>query len=577
MKSRRKDIFFNHKVHGDFSRRAQYVDIKLFVFVFLLLSFFNLSAQEGGASLRISKQLKVPSVLDEGAWNLVSCIEAWKPAETAVIICDMWDKHWCDDASARVEEMAPAMNRVITIAREKGVLIVHAPSECMSYYANYPGRKEAMKYKDEKIKALADGSKLPSEMTVPWPVDQSDEGCENGDCKPHKAWSKQIDALTIAPKDLISDSGVEIGSYFKKKGVKNVILMGVHTNMCVIGRSFGLRAMRRMGMNIVLMRDMTDLMYNPKMPPYVNHFSGLDLMVDYIETYVCASIVSTDITGDKQFRFKEDARPRIAFLLAEGEYRSNQQLPEFAHELTLKHNYHCDFALGIPITTDAQKEAKPEVKAEYAAYGMPIDNKGKNTLFPTRHNMENLQILIDADLAVFFIRRRALEPEKMALIKDYVADGRPVLALRTASHAFNANRQVSRTNEYTAENSSEYLSQWPEFDKQVLGGNYQGHYNHTNALTEVQIVPGMEGHPLLKGVEPTFQSPNWLYKNRPLQSDGIQVLLLGRIADAPDEPVLWITNQKVISTSLGHWDDWKIDSYRNLMFNAVTYLLSVGK
>ena len=68
--------------------------------------------------------------------------------------------------------------------------------------------------------------------------------------------------------------------------------MGVHTNMCVIGRSFGLRAMKRMGFNVVLMRDMTDLMYNHEMPPYVNHFSGLDLMVEYIEAYVCPSVLS---------------------------------------------------------------------------------------------------------------------------------------------------------------------------------------------------------------------------------------------------------------------------------------------
>ena len=521
--------------------------------------------------LRISKQMKVPSTLDEGAWNLVSRIEAWKPAETAIIICDMWDRHWCNDATARVAEMAPEMNKVLTIARQKGVKIVHAPSDCMSYYANYPGRKEALKYKDQKIAALANGSKLPSEANAPWPVDQSDEGCENADCKPHKAWTKQIDALTITDQDLISDSGAEIGAYFKKKGIKNVILMGVHTNMCVIGRTFGLRAMTRMGMNVVLMRDMTDLMYNSKMPPYVNHFTGLDLIVDYIETYVCPSIVSTDFTGQKQFRFKGDTRQRIAFVTAEGEYRANQRLPEFAHELALKHNIHSNFALGIPIMAEAKKDAKPEVKADYAAYGMPIDNEGKITLPPTRHNIENLQILKDAHLAVIFVRRRALEPENLAIIRDYVASGRPVLGIRTASHAFDANRDVPRA-ETAGENTQGYLAQWKEFDRDVLGGNYQGHYGHLNTGTDVFVVPGMEGHPLLKGVELKFNSPNWLYKNRPLRSGKVQVLLLGSNPGVPDEPVMWVNNN-VIYTSLGHWDDWKIESFRNMMFNAVEYLL----
>ena len=548
--------------------------VKFLVFTALCLPFLEMQA--AGNEIRISKQLKVPSILDEGAWNLVSRIESWNATETAIIICDMWDKHWCDDATSRVAEMAPEMNKVITIARDKGVKIVHAPSDCMGFYADHPGRKEAVKHRDNAIAKLANGNKLPSEANAPWPVDQSDEGCENADCKPHKAWTKQIDALVITDLDLISDSGEEIGVYFRDKGIKNVILMGVHTNMCVIGRSFGLRAMKRMGMNVVLMRDMTDLMYNSKMPPYVNHFAGLDLIVDYIETYVCPSILSSDFTGKKQFRFKGDTRQRIAFVTAESEYRANQRLPEFAYELTLKHNIHCDFALGIPIMTDVSNKVDPKVKAEYAEYGMPIDNEGHITVAPTRHNIENLQILIDAHLAVFFVRRRALEPEKMALIKDYVASGRPVLGIRTASHAFDANRVVPREGggiETNKEKTPEFLEQWTEFDLQVLGGNYQGHYGHLNTGTDVFIAPGMEGHPLLKGVAPKFNSLNWLYKNTPLRSDKIQVLLMGSNPGVPDEPVAWINNNNVIYTSLGHWEDWKIDSFRNLMFNAVDFLL----
>ena len=547
------------------NRRVIHKNISVFnaITIAILFSFMNLSAAKKGiVSLRISKQQKVPSIADEGTWSLVSRIEPWKPAETAIIICDMWDKHWCDDANARVEEMAPEMNKVINIARERGVKIVHAPSDCMEYYAKHPGRKEAMKYKDRKIAPLANGSKLPSEENASWPVDQSDDGCESIDCKPHKAWTKQIDALTITDQDLISDSGAEIGTYFKQKGVKNVILMGVHTNMCVIGRTFGLRAMKRMGMNVVLMRDMTDLMYNPKMPPYVNHFTGLDLMIDYIETYVCPSIASTDFTGKKPFRSKEDKRSRIAFLTAENSYRANQRLPEFARELTLKKNIHCDFALGMPFAGEANKNARPEIKAEYAAYGMPIDTDG-TTCQPTRHNLENLQILEDADLAVIFVRRIALQPEKMALLKNYIASGRPVLGIVTASHAFEV-----RGNALAESGGS--LIQWPEFDKQVLGGNYQDHYRINE--TDVSVVPGMEGHPLLKGVEPKFTSPMLLYKNRPLSSDRAQVLLLGSNPNVPDEPVVWINNN-VIYSSLGHWEDWNIESFRNLMLNAVDYLL----
>jgi nicotinamidase-related amidase len=533
--------------------------------------------------MRISTQQRVPSELEKGALVAVNRIEAWIPSETAIIICDMWDKHWCRDATDRVAEMAPRMNEVLNLARAKGVKIVHAPSGCMGFYKDYPGRKEAQKYNDPKVivrAGLVDGKwpdKLPSEKDAVWPVDQSDEGCENPDCKPAGVWKRQIETLTIQDGDLITDSGTEAAGYFFKKGIKNVVLVGVHTNMCVIGRPFGLRAMKALGMNVVLMRDMTDLMYNKAMWPYVDHFSGLDLMVEYIETYVCPSIVSSDLTGKKQFKFAGDKRPRIAILTAESEYRANQTLPEFAHDLTLK-NIHCDFALGIPIMADAKKDADAKVKAEYAAYGMPIDGNGK-TFAPTRHNLENLQILEDADLAIFFIRRRALEPEKMQAIKNFVASGRPVIGIRTASHSFDAKANVPREGGgivAAKENTSEMLAQWPEFDQDVLGGNYQGHYGHLKTGSDFKLVPGMENHPILKGVKP-FTTLNWLYKNRPLRSDKAVVLMLGSNPDVPDEPVFWINNDRAIYTSLGYWDDWKEESFRNLMFNSVDYLLNKKK
>ncbi|MDR1602985.1 MAG: isochorismatase family protein [Tannerella sp.] len=529
------------------------------------------------APLRISMQQRVDSPLDEGAKIVRNRIENWKPAETAIIVCDMWDRHWCPDATARVAEFAPALDEVLTAARSRGVTIVHAPSSCMEYYKDHPGRREAGRYFSRRIAALATGDPLPAEKDVEWPVDQSDEGCENPGASPATAWKKQIDALHIADRDLISDSGAEIGGYFRKKGIKNVILTGVHTNMCVIGRSFGLRAMKRLGMNVVLMRDMTDLMYGHTRAPYVDHFSGLDLMLEYIETCVCPTIVSTDFTGRKPFRFAGDIRPRIAFLTAESEYRANQRLPEFAHELTLN-NVHCDFALGIPVMGEARPDASTNTKAEYAGYGMPLDTDG-STAFPSRHNLENLRILDDADLAVIFIRRRALEPEKMQSIKDYVASGRPLLGIRTASHAFDAKGNVPREggNIVAATgNTAEYLAQWPEFDEQVWGGNYQGHYGHLNTGTDISVVPGMENHPLLRGVEP-FNSPNWLYRNRPLRTERATVLLLGSNPGVPDEPVLWTNGDHTVYTSLGHWDDWEIPAFRTLMFNTVYYLLKLEK
>jgi type 1 glutamine amidotransferase/nicotinamidase-related amidase len=467
----------------------------------------------------------------------------------------MWNEHWCKGATDRVAEMAPFMNKVVSLAREKGILIVHAPSSCMDYYKNHPARKLTQKYKNIEAKDLISNDLLDSEKGAVWPIDQKDGGC---DCEPHciqgNPWTKQIDLIEIRNQDAISDSGVEIAGIFKAKTIKNVILMGVHENMCVIGRSFGLRNMVRLGMNVAVMRDLTDTMYNSKQWPVVSHFTGTSLMTEYIETHVCPSMLSCDFTGQKQFRFKNDNRQIIAFIIAENEYRANQTLPEFAHELLLTGDVNCEFALGKPV---------------YTGEGI--------------HNIENLQILKDADLAVFQVRRRALPSEQMILIKEFANSSRPILGLRTASHAFNANKPVPNEPGVVGANGkmSDFLDQWSEFDQDVLGGNYQGHYGTLKAGIEYSVVPGMENHPLFKGISTDdFIGPiaplYSLYKNRPLRSTDIQVLLLGTIPDKPSEPVLWINNRgkgKVIYTSLGHWEDWKNEKFRGIMFNAVDYLL----
>ena len=528
--------------------------------VVLVLSLLSInlpkaSAQKNPETLRVSLNSQIPSELAPGSMVLVNEVQQWRMDETAIIVCDMWDRHWCSEATARVAEMAPELNNMLSVARSKGAFIVHAPSGTMDFYEDHPGRKLAKKYNYRSIASkIKKDELLESEKHAKWPFEISNGGCTDSPSNARvneRVWKRQINTITIEPGDAISDSGVEIGSLFKKKKIKNVILTGVHTNMCVIGRTFGLRNMRRMGYNVVLMRDMTDTMYDSISKPYVSHYTGTSLMVEYIEKYVCPTMVSKDITDKKQFRFKADDRPVVAFIMAEGGYRANQRLPEFAHELLLTKNVACDFAIGKPI----------------------MEGEG-------RHNIENLQIMKDADLAIIFVRRRALELEKMVLIQDYIKGGKPVLGIRTASHAFDPKGNVPReggTNQAAKGKVDEYLANWTEFDKEVLGGNYQGHYGHLEEGTQIAPIPGMEQHPLLKGVDiDGFTSPCWLYRNRPLSSPNIQVLIKGTIPDKPSEPVFWINNNKygnAIYTSMGHWDDWEIESFKNLMLNSVDYLL----
>jgi type 1 glutamine amidotransferase len=248
-------------------------------------------------------------------------------------------------------------------------------------------------------------------------------------------------------------------------------------------------------------------------------------------------------------------RPVVAFIIAENEYHANQTLPEFAHELLLKKGVNCEFALGKPV---------------YTGEGI--------------HNIENLQILKNADLCVIFVRRRALPGEQMNLVKEYANSGKPILGIRTASHAFSVNKPVTNTTgdkNVATEKESEIPEQWPEFDNEILGGNYQGHYGTLDVATVYTIVPGMENHPLFQGVATdNFTGPvaplNSLYENRPLKSQNVQILLFGSVPNKPAEPVLWINHRekgKVIYTSMGHWDDWNTEQFRQIMFNAVDFLL----
>ena len=160
--------------------------------------------------IRISLQQRIPSELDKEGLLLINEVQDWQAKETAIVICDMWDKHWCKGATSRVAEMAPHMNKVISIARDKGAHIVHAPSDCMDYYKNHPGRKMAKKYKVKGIEARLGNGTLACEMDEDWPFKISGGGCDdNPQCEQGSVWSKQIDSIEIEEGDIITDSGVE--------------------------------------------------------------------------------------------------------------------------------------------------------------------------------------------------------------------------------------------------------------------------------------------------------------------------------------------------------------------------------
>jgi nicotinamidase-related amidase len=213
---------------------------------------------------------------------------AIEPSKTAVVVCDMWDDHWCKKAAERCGELAKKAEPVLKSCRDKGMTIIHCPSDTMDFYKDHPARKRALAVKKAEPPKSKD---IPS---PPLPVDDTDGGCDDEKpAKQFKAWKRQHAAITIdGEKDYVTDSGAEVYNIMKEKGIDTVIVMGVHTNMCVLNRSFAIKQMVKWGVRTYLVRDLTDAMYNPKMKPMVAHDKGTQLIIEYIEQNWCPSIES---------------------------------------------------------------------------------------------------------------------------------------------------------------------------------------------------------------------------------------------------------------------------------------------
>jgi len=495
---------------------------------------------DGGGHLVVNVRYRAEIPGSDGTYRVFCTRQAWTPRETAVIICDMWDRHWCEGATRRVAELAPVMNRVVSLARDKGALIIHAPSGTINHYRDHPARRRAERAPQATNRPEGIASwchwKDETEKSVGYPIDHSDGGCDCQPlCKQGSPWRKQIETIRIDDRDAISDSGVEVWNLLEQRGIRNVILMGVHTNMCVLGRPFGLRNLAKAGQNVVLMRDLTDTMYNSRQRPNVSHFTGTDLVVEHVEKYVCPTMTSTVLTGKPPFRFKNDRRPLVVFLSAESEYGAAESLPGFAHELELKHGLRCEILQG-----------STEKKSD------------------DRHDIAGMEILADADLLVVFARRRAFPADQMAYLRDFLSRGGALIGLRTASHAFDARGSGPKGH-----------AEWANFDPEVLGGNYHGHHGSGPKTAVTAAGAAAARHPILAGVELPLLSNGSLYRATPL-AEGTTALLIGTIPDQAPEPVAWthrFKDSRVFYTSLGHPDDFRAPSFHRLLVNAVFWAI----
>lgn len=255
-------------------------------------------------------ELRIRKRLSDGTDRPSTVVRGdWSAARAAVVVCDMWDAHHCVSAARRVAEMAPCMNEVIAGLRRQGALIVHAPGGCMDFYAGTPARLRALQAPRVESPLPVDWngwdqdreSGLPSTVTDPGPCScDSAEPC--GDGTPPYPWTRQIPSIGIDDEDAVSDDGGELFNLLEERHIRDVVVMGVHTNICVLGRPYGIRQLVHLGKRPLLCRDLTDSFHrDPR-----GHAWGTREIVQHIERRWCPTISSDQLVDGTPFRFRSD-------------------------------------------------------------------------------------------------------------------------------------------------------------------------------------------------------------------------------------------------------------------------------
>ena len=157
--------------------------------------------------LTLHQRSRAETSKGSGLWHATTKPVRWIPSQTALVVCDMWATHWCKGATNRVARMAPRMNKVISAARKKGMLIVHCPSGGLNFYANTVQRRLAQDAPPATaVVPLQRWCHLDKEREAPLPIDDSDGGCDCvPQCRQYGPWTRQIDTLEIKEGDAITD------------------------------------------------------------------------------------------------------------------------------------------------------------------------------------------------------------------------------------------------------------------------------------------------------------------------------------------------------------------------------------
>jgi hypothetical protein len=173
------------------------------------------------------------------------------PQRIGIVVVDPWNFHWCKTATMRVDALIPRINRALDASRELGMTVMLCPSDVVDNYVGWPQREIvlAMEKRPEP---------LLQEIPCPAPPDGGGCACGHDRCVPNYGWDAMHPNLKIGADDLIPDTLQDVWTICQDRQLTHLIYMGVHTQVCLLGKPMGLRNLKAAGMQCILARDMTD-------------------------------------------------------------------------------------------------------------------------------------------------------------------------------------------------------------------------------------------------------------------------------------------------------------------------------
>ena len=178
-------------------------------------------------------------------------VERVDPARVGVIAVDVWNFHWCKTATMRVDAIVPRLDAALEAARSMGMTVMLCPSDVVENYAGYPQREAVFGIPRVPLPALLD-------VQCPPVPDAGGCACGKERCAVNYGWDGMHPALRIGASDLMPDTQAEVYAICRQRGLTHLLYVGFHTQVCLLGKPMGLKAMKAAGVKCVLARDMTD-------------------------------------------------------------------------------------------------------------------------------------------------------------------------------------------------------------------------------------------------------------------------------------------------------------------------------